>query len=242
MAHDKGLSPATIGAECGHIRRFLARHCASGEGLRDVSIRQIDEAIAQKRYQDGCMFVSIRFYADSLREFFRYAGMKGWCRQGLAAAIAAPRVYQQESIPSGPPWQVVQQLLESTATDRPVDIRDHAILKLFAVYGLRSEEIQGLQLEDFDWDREVIHIARPKPRAIQQYPLAPTVGEAILRYLKEVRLQRPSRHVFLTLRAPYGPLSRSALWKVVSDRLRPLNLSIREAVAHRPGCKCMEQS
>ena len=232
MARDKGFSPMTIGAECGHVRRFLARHCASGERLRDISIQQIDEAIAQKGHQDGCSRVSIRFYADSLRAFFRYAEMKGWCRQGLATAITAPRVYQHELIPSGPPWEVVQQLLESTATDRPVDIRDHAILKLFAVYGLRSEEVQGLQLKDFDWDREVIHIARPKPRTIQQYPLAPTVGEAILRYLKEVRLQRPSRHLFLTLRAPYGPLSRSALWKVVSDRLRPLKLSIRHRGPH----------
>jgi integrase/recombinase XerD len=167
-----------------------------------------------------------------LRAFFRYAETKGWCRQGLATAITAPRIYQDELIPSGPSWEVVQQLLESTATDRPVDIRDHAILKLFAVYGLRSEEVQGLQLKDFDWDREVIHIARPKPRTIQQYPLAPTVGEATLRYLKEVRLQRPSRHVFLTLRAQYGPLSRSALWKAVSDRLRPLKLSIRHRGPH----------
>jgi integrase/recombinase XerD len=67
---------------------------------------------------------------------------------------------------------------------------------------------------------------------VQQCPLAPTVGEAIRHYLQEVRLQRPSRHVFLTLRASYGPLSRSALWKVVSDRLRPLKLSVRRQGPH----------
>jgi Phage integrase family len=67
---------------------------------------------------------------------------------------------------------------------------------------------------------------------VQQCPLAPTVGEAIRHYLQEVRLQRPSRHVFLTLRASYGPLSRSALWKVVSDRLRPLKLSVRHQGPH----------
>jgi hypothetical protein len=67
---------------------------------------------------------------------------------------------------------------------------------------------------------------------VQQCPLAPTVGEAIRHYLQEVRLLRPSRHVFLTLRASYGPLSRSALWKVVSDRLRPLKLSVRHQGPH----------
>jgi len=52
-----------------------------------------------------------------------------------------------------------------TASDRPRGYSDHAIL-LFVVYRLRSEEVQGLQLDDFDWDREVIHIARQKPRTV----------------------------------------------------------------------------
>ena len=113
-----------------------------------------------------------------------------------------------------------------------MDIRDRAILMLLAVYGLRSEEVLGLQLEDLDWDGELINIGRPKPRRIQQYPLASTVGDAILRYLREVRLHHPSRHVFLTLRAPYSPLSRSSIWKAVNDRLRPLNVSIRHQGPH----------
>jgi integrase len=144
----------------------------------------------------------------------------------------APRVYQHELLPAGPSWEVVQQLMQSTAGNRPVDIRDRAILMLLAIYGLRSEEVQRLQLADLDWDREVITIVRPKPRRTQQFPLTSTVGAAILRYLQEVRLHRPARHVFLTVRAPYGPLSRSALWKAVRDRLRPLQGSLRHHGPH----------
>ncbi len=103
---------------------------------------------------------------------------------------------------------------------------------LFAIYGLRSGEVQRLQLEDLDWNKELINIVRPKPRITQQYPLIRSVGDAILRYLKEVRLKHPSRHVFLTLRAPYQSLSGSALWKVVNDRLRPLNIPIRHHGPH----------
>ncbi len=162
MEHDKGLSPMTIRGECGHVQRFLARHCESSDRLRDLSIRQVDEAIAQKLYRDGCCRASVGFYAASLRAFLRYAERKGWCRQGLAAAMVAPRVYQHELIPCGPSWEVVRQLLENTSSDCHRDIRDRAILMLFAVYGLRSEEVQRLQLKDLDWDREVIHITRPR--------------------------------------------------------------------------------
>ncbi len=232
MELEKGLSPMTIRNECGHVRRFLSRHCTDAQQLAAISIRQIDEAIALKGSQDHCTRASIKFYADSLRAFFRYAEVQSWCRSGLAAAIMAPTVYQHEWIPAGPSWELVQELLTRTAGNRPVDIRDRPILMLFAIYGLRSEEVQGLRLEDLDWDREVIHVVRPKPRTIQQFPLTPTVGDAILRYLKQVRLHRPSRHVFLTLHAPYSPLSRSSLWKAVSRRLRPLQACLRHYGPH----------
>jgi len=232
MERERGLSPMTIRSECGHVRRFLHRQWAAGRSLRDISIRHLDDAIAEKGSRDGCRRTSIRFYAASLRAFFRYAEPKGWCAPGLADAIMTPRVYRQALMPSGPSWDVVQKLLKSTEGSRPVDIRDRAILLLLAVYGLRSEEVQRLQLEDVDWERNRITIVRPKPRTIRQFPLAATVGDAILRYLTDVRRHRPSRHVFLTVRAPYGPLSRSALWKAVHDRLRPFQLSLRHQGPH----------
>jgi site-specific recombinase XerD len=232
MEHEKGLSPMTIHGECGHVRRFLGRQWAAGRSLRTISIQHLDDAIAEKGSRDGCHRASIRFYAASLRAFFRYAETQGWCSPGLGDAIMAPRVYRQELLPSGPSWDVVQTLLQSTEGNRPVDIRDRAILMLLAVYGLRSEEVQRLQLGDVDWDRNRITIVRPKPRTIQEFPLAATVGDAILRYLSDVRRHRPSRHVFLTVRAPYSPLSRSALWKAVRDRLRPLQLPIRHHGPH----------
>jgi len=226
MEDERGLSGTTIQRRCGCMQQFFSRYCRDGR-LADISISQIDEAIAQKGSRDRCNRGSIKSYADSLRAFFRYAEPQGWCRSGLAAGIMAPRVYPEEALPQGPSWETVQQVLASTRSDRSKDIRDRAIVMLFMVYGLRSGEVQRLQLEDLDWKREVIHIVRPKSRRSQQFPLTQTVGEAILRYLKEVRLRRPSHHVFLTLKAPYSPLSLASLWKAVCDRLRPLDLSIR---------------
>ena len=226
MEGARGLSATTIRCRCDRVQQFFSQYCTDGR-MKDISIRQIDEAIAHKGSHDHCKRVSIKSYAESLRAFFRYAESQGWCRSGLATAIMAPRTYPEELLPQGPSWETVQQVLASTSSDRPVDIRDRALVMLFMVYGLRSGEVQRLQLEDLDWTHEVIRIVRPKSRRSQQYPLTETVGEAILRYLKEVRLCRPSHHVFLTLHAPYSPLSRSSLWKAVCDRLRALDPSIQ---------------
>jgi integrase/recombinase XerD len=143
----------------------------------------------------------------------------------MANGIEGPRIFQQEALPIGPAWEDVQRLITSTDSDRPGDIRDRAILMLFAIYAFRSREVAGLCVEDVNWEKEIISIARPKQRRKQQYPLVNEVGEAILRYLRQVRPRCGRRETFLTLKAPFRPLSPGALNHVVSTRLSELGIT-----------------
>jgi integrase len=64
-------------------------------------------------------------------------------------------------------------------------------------------------------------LIRPgKTRRARTYPLCPTVGNALLRYLREVRCRCRSdkRHLFLRLRAPFRPLSPIAVAGAVRRR------------------------
>jgi site-specific recombinase XerD len=97
-------------------------------------------------------------------------------------------------------------------------------LIFFSVYGFRSNEVANLQLENLDWEREVINVCRFKQRVIQSYPLIYSAGEAILRYLKEVRPKTKQRNVFFTLRAPFRPLSSSGMHNIVSSRILKLGI------------------
>lgn len=232
MIRERGLSRHTLDIQCWIINDFLSRTCDRSHPLNELSVARIDEAIALKGSCDGYTRRSIRHYAESLRSFVRYAERREWCPAGLAIAVKAPRLYTDETLPAGPSWEDVQRLLADTESDRPTDIRDHAILMLLAVYGLRSAELRGLRLEDFDWDKELIHIGRPKQRKAQLYPLVPTVGEPVLRYLKEVRPRSSYREVFLTSQAPIQPLSRPGLWHIVGRRLRPLSASLKHHGPH----------
>lgn len=232
MREERGLSPLTIYTRRGRVAEFLSRHCADRPTLHDLSISNIDAAIARKRI-DGCTRASIQTYALVLRAFLRYAEMRGWCKPGLAAAVTPPRVYKGETLPAGPTWDDVGRLLASTESDQPADIRDRAILMLFAVYGLRVAEVRRLRLEDLDWEKVTISITRSKQqRRIQVYPLAGAVGETVLHYLKEVRPRCACREIFMPLKAPFRPLGNSALWQVVSRRLRALDIPVRHHGPH----------
>jgi integrase len=95
---------------------------------------------------------------------------------------------------------------------------------LFAIYGLRESEVAKLRLDDLDWEHDLLHVSRVKRRETQIYPLLPSVGNAIIRYLEKVRRSSTHREVFLTLLSPFRPLSRSALYSIVSCRLKILGV------------------
>ena len=159
--------------------------------------------------------MSVAGSAKALRAFFRHAAARGWCADSIAAGIDGPRLFRQEGLPSGPAWPEVKRLIASTTGDSARDIRDHAILIMLAMYGLRSSEVIGLRLEDVNWERETVLVTRSKQRRSQEYPLVSEAGEAILRYLQRVRPRSAEREIFLTFKAPFRRLSPGIRGRVV---------------------------
>ena len=200
MKEDRGLSPTTVKYNCSSVRPFLDRLLEGKRSLEAITVSDVDSLLAQKVNEEHYARVSIRDYASSFRSFFRYAEMRGWCPAGIAASIMAPRVFQHETLPSGPTWDVVQAILDATAGDRPIAIRDHAILMLLAVYGVRSREVARLQLTDIDWQRETIVFTRSKVAGSHSFPLRQSVGAAIIRYLLSIKHHGPHslRHACAT--------------------------------------------
>ena len=111
-------------------------------------------------------------------------------------------------------------------TDRTIDIRDKAIVMLFAIYGFRASEVAALTLDGINWEQSLLSISRVKRREKQTYPLIPIVGNAIIRYLREIRPRSPHREVFLTLLPPFRPLTAGSLYHATDQRIRDLGISI----------------
>jgi integrase len=142
----------------------------------------------------------------------------------MSSLIRGPRVYQEERLPLGPSWPDVQRLLASTETDRKGDIRDRPILLLLAVYGMRVGEVQRIRIEDVDWQRGTLTIPHTKQRRARMCPLIPSLSNAIIRYLREVRLKTSYRELFLRLNAPHRPFRHGGLYGIVAYRMKRLNI------------------
>lgn len=232
MRNERGLSPRTIEYRCRTVDDFLKRLGPTKQHLRTLKPTEIDHALLEKITVGGYGRTTVQTHASTLRSFFRFAEMRGWCRSGLAMSIKGPRVFPQERLPVGPSWDEVQRLLATTEGDHSTDIRDRAILLLLAFYGLRAGEVRCLRLEDLDWEQELLLVRRDKTRDGQRYPLSRAVGDAVLRYLKEVRPRSPHREIFLTMRPPFRPLCSSGLWPIVARRLRSLGVALEHHGPH----------
>lgn len=231
MRNERGLSEITIRNRCFHVKKFLQWYQGRARPISAVAATDIDAFLAG-RGAELWSRVSVATCAKALRAFFRHAGMRGWCPVSLAVAVEGPRIFAQEALPTGPAWEDVRRLLASMETDRPADVRDRPIAMLFAIYGLRSSEVSRLQLEDIDWERDLIRVWRAKLRRPQIYPLVASVGNAITQYLKSIRPRCPRREVFLALNAPFRPMSKGALYEVTSVRMAALGVRSRNKGPH----------
>lgn len=199
-----------------HIRALLDHLNQRGVALHEVSAEDLDRFFESMsvRWSRG----SLSGAACTLRKWLDHGAQRGWVRPGLAATVQGPRLSKLDGLPIGPPWQTVARMLDSVRGDEPVAIRDRAILLLLSVYGVRSGELRRLGLDDIDWVHDRIVIERSKSRRREELALHPLVGEAIVRYLREARPAASSRNVFLTVRAPYRPLTACNLHSIIHRR------------------------
>lgn len=231
MLRERGSSHELIRRYRRVVQEILDRVCASRR-FEEVTPAQVNDALVHKYKESGCARVTIRGDVSALRVFFRYAQTQGWCHNNPAQGISGPRVFSQESLPRGPTWVDVQRMLASVGDSTQTAIRDRAILLLLIAYGCRASEVVRLRLGDLDWEHELIHFTRSKSSRTQTFPLSRAVGDAILRYLQDVRPRSTYREVFLKRKAPVGPLASQSLWIIVAQRLRPLGVSLRHYGPH----------
>jgi site-specific recombinase XerD len=132
---------------------------------------------------------------------------------------------------------MLQQVDRRSAVGR----RDYAILLLLVTYGLRAREVGALTLDDIDWKHDRLNIRGRKADHSTAYPLAATVGEALLEYMKSGRPTTSERAVFFGAYAPYKPLSRVAVSMRAKCYLRKAGIKVPRPGSHTLRHTCVQR-
>lgn len=116
----------------------------------------------------------------------------------------------------------LQNLL--TQEDTLISLRDKAILILAMYTGLRGCDIRGLDLDNIDWTKNLIHIVQSKTGNPVTLPLRPIVGNSIWDYLKHERPETDCTKVFITTYKIKKGLTSSSANQIVRAAFKKLKI------------------
>ena len=157
-------------------------------------------------------------HVSGLRMFLRFLIEQGKCPVGLDSAIPVLASWRNASLPSYLPATDVQKIIDTCLSESLIDVRDKAIILLFARLGLRSKDVAHLRFSQIDWaDGNIVFSG--KGRREERLPLTQEVGDAIVAYLQRRPKVREDR-VFLRIPPPHRPFCRDhSVSQIVSRRM-----------------------
>jgi Phage integrase family len=103
-------------------------------------------------------------------------------------------------------------MIASLDDRKPVEVRDHAMLLLMAVYGLRAGDVIALHLTDIDFVERILTVQRRKNIVTQRFPLNRDTVRTLRRYVNSARPVSECAAFFTTFVAPYEPLRHGTVF------------------------------
>jgi site-specific recombinase XerD len=239
LREERGLRESTLGWYGYHLRQFDAYLAQRGSALPELSPDIVGAFLTDQA--EGLQPSYLRIRGTVLRMFLRYLHREGVIARDLSSTVESAPVYRLARIPRAITVDEVKQMLSGVDRQSVIGRRDYAILLLLVTYGLRAREVAALTLDNLDWQHVRLRIPERKAGHSTVYPLSPVVGEAIIDYLKDGRPKTTSRHVFLQVTYPRGPITHVAVAHRAAHYLHKAGIAVPRAGSHTLRHTCVQQ-
>jgi integrase len=229
---DYVLANTTIRAHCFCIRLFLGflGIDKNARALKDLKLAKIDGFVRRlaHRYSRRTMPQMI----GMIRKFLRFEYLTGALRDPLYTQLDSVMIYREERLPHPLSWPELQKLLGSMDRSTPIGLRDFTMILLAASYGLRRSEVCAMTLDQIDWRSRILCMTQPKTGQCLRLPLTDEVAMTLVRYLRHGRPRTTSRHLFMRMQAPAGPIGRSGVTHCLERAIRTTGVKIQTKRFH----------
>ncbi len=224
LIQERGLAATTVLRYENTARRFLQEQAVAGDVFEPSTLTGADINAFLLRECARVSSGSAKGRVAELRSVLRFLYLRGVTPLRLGTAVPPVGGWRLATLP--PPAMTaadVQLLLDSCDRGSVIGVRDFAMLMLLARLGLRSIEVARLEVRDVDWRAGEL-VIRGKGGRHDRLPLPVEVGDALVAYLSYPRAAGGSRHLFLTCRAPHGPIRADLVGDVVERACRRAGL------------------
>ena len=214
LVQERGLAAVTVLRYENTARRFLQQQAVAGGALNTAGLTGADVNAFLLGECGRVSAGSAKGRVAELRAVLRFLYLRGFTPLRLGTAVPPVGGWRLATLPPVMTTADVQLLLDSCDRSADVGARDFAIMTLVARLGLRSIEVARLELRDVDWRAGEL-VVRGKARRQDRLPLPAEVGEALAAYLAWGRAPASAHKLFLTCRAPRGPIRADLVGDVV---------------------------
>ena len=157
---------------------------------------------------------SLSRYLSGFRQYYRWLLREGRIQTDPTALIESPKLGR--GLPKVIDEESITRLLEAPDLDKPLGLRDRAMLETMYASGLRVSELVGLQLANLNLNQGVVRVLG-KGSKERLVPLGEHALEWIRKYMVEGRPDllkgKHSEAVFVTARG--GGMTRQAFWHAI---------------------------
>ncbi len=227
LATEKGLSTAYQLSTRRSLEGFAGWAVRERiSGWETVGLDHLTQHLAERK-KDGLASTSIRLLVIALKIFYRFLELRGRVPKDHAEALLAPKIsgYLPETLNE----MEAAHFIESISTERPLGLRDRAMLELLYSSGLRVSELVRARLERLHLEEgEGFIRVTGKGNKTRLIPVGSSAREALEAYLK---IERPrlikshtSSEIFLSIRG--RPLTTVRVWQICKERARQADIGI----------------
>jgi site-specific recombinase XerD len=214
MVQERSLAHSTMIRYENTARRFLSEQ-AFHDGVFEPAVLTGADVNAFLLRECGRVSAgSAKGRVAELRSILRFLYLQSITPLRLGTAVPPVGGWRLAALPPTMAPGVIQLLLDRCDRSTAVGVRDFAIIMLAARLGLRSIEVARLLLDDIDWRAGEL-VIRGKAGRQDRLPLPAEVGDALVAYLSNGRNPEGARHLFLTCKAPRGPIHADLVGDVV---------------------------
>jgi integrase/recombinase XerC len=226
----RNLSPKTVSLYAAAGRELVAYLQRTGGPSEPADLRrQHVEGLLVALQEAGRTPSGVSLVYRSLQQLMKYLGQEGEIEVSPMQHMTAPVIPEQTTAVLTD--DELRVLLATCAGRDFVDLRDHALLRLFIATGGRRAEIAGLTVEAVDLDTDTLRLFG-KGRRERHVTLSPKAAQALERYLRARRRDRYAERPELWLaERGRGPLTYSGIAQILKRRGRQAGLG--EIHAHQ---------
>lgn len=175
---------------------------------------------------------TLKSVSASMRVLLRYLYQNGHTSEDYSPVVLSVRC--RKVVPSVYQTDEIEKMLVSFNQSSAIGIRNYAMVLMAARLGIRASDICALEFKNIHWERNTIEFVTVKTGKPAVLPLPADVGNAIIRYIKDVRPNSEDYHIFLRMQAPFKKLNPASLHMIVTNAFRDAGITARPGRCHGP--------